>query len=305
MALLVSGCNGADSAPREPFVGDPLSVDYAPFPELGAVRAETERALVESEERATSACMAERGFTYTPVPYEALVSGRGDDGGVLADSSILSGNVAKASEEGYNFAFVEEASAMEQLPDDTEGLSPSQVEAYNIALMGEVFGPEDFGDPTVVEVKTESGTTYFRAGSCVDVARAAVYGDSTEYLTLIQNIEDMNNQLLERVFSDTRTKEAQTFVASCMQESGYPDFVRDDLLRDLGSRYESGDLALSEAQEEERKAAVAEATCARDTGAAELFAAAYVESENAVEAENEATVTRFLEMLTEASEQVE
>jgi hypothetical protein len=107
-----------------------------------------------------------------------------------------------------------------------------------------------------------------RTAGCQAEARAALYGDQERWLRVSAVVQALPGLAVRAVFSDPKFTQAEQTWSTCMQALGHP-VTGMDAFRE---RFHAEAEALPEAQrrELEIRLAVAEATCAQQTGVTAL-----------------------------------
>lgn len=216
-----------------------------------------------------AACMAERGFTYTPSrlpPSEAQPS----------RLSGLTVDVERARTEGYGFAALSAAQAEgATLTGDDPGsavdsngaylstLTDAEVAAWLEALngAGETTIEQEGEGGEVIEVATDG---------CGSQVETAIYGDLSEWDSARNVFEDIERETFDRLDSDDRLVEARAAWIRCMSERGFAYSDPEEPQTEAYSGYlNGGDRELAQAREIE--IATADAECVIDSGVASVF----------------------------------
>ncbi|MFJ8595157.1 hypothetical protein [Streptomyces sp. NPDC093598] len=139
-----------------------------------------------------------------------------------------------------------------------KGLSEQRREAYDKAL-------DEGIDARVIAVEIPGGVTlHKRIGGCVAEAEKKLYGDPREWFRAEKVAGHLRSLYVPRVLADRSFSAAQKAWSRCMRRAGY-------VYKDPGASRQSA-VARSERAAEpevftaERELAVADATCARETG---------------------------------------
>lgn len=220
LALALAGCGGKAKSPGgadEEQVG-PLGEYYErAYGEFDEDRADRDMMRVEE---VTAECMAEQGFEYEPVDWNA-------QGGVSLSDEDLDvewGSREFAETYGYGIANDPFAELHEQAPPPeeefvdpnqkyVEAMSPAEQEAYYLALYGNQEFPEDGESDEEFEYDWEQN-------GCQGRAQHEVYESRTDNPEFASLEEEMNN-LWERMQQDPRLAEATTAWIDCMGDAGH------------------------------------------------------------------------------------
>ena len=308
-AALLVGCGatepnvGGSSVPEAPLgssaapsgSASPAVID-SPFRAVTQLADEHARDFHDRAEAATAKCMADRGFTYTPVPYRPR-----------SVSTTRLGDIAFAAEHG----FVEVSDGPPQVKDETAGLSRSEAAAWTDALLGaRSNGPDADNDPNVVAIDNlpGGGTATFMRNGCVALGEEAVFGDVAAWRAADLRFGMMSNQVGNEIAVDPAWVAAETGWGRCMADAGYGAYIAEGranissvLTKELtaGKKFlpdqpidlgEAGELRM-------RELAVASATCERDGGMAELYTRlqdTYVET---VTERSQGVIVAYLELI--------
>lgn len=299
----VSGCGIGNQLA----IYTPPATVTEPFAELSAGASEQERVLHDAEERMLARCMADRGFRYTPTSYETATSGRQPRASLL----VAQGDIDSAKQRGYGIDYSlgdldpHANPSFNAEPSEMAKLSPAQKAAYGKALSGDSIEPGDENDPDVVVIKDAfGGRVMFRTGTCLYEARTKVYGEGQEWRQLSLKVEDMANEVYTRVDQDSAVRTGKSRWQDCMKEAGFAAFDYKKFATSLVERVRARKTDVKQAQAEERRVAVADATCAQNSGYADSVRSAMEKAQTQVAASNEGTITRYLELRKLALERV-
>ncbi|KOV34652.1 hypothetical protein [Streptomyces sp. XY152] len=248
MAAVTTGCagggDGGDVRPRQD-----------PRPRPPALTWQQELRVADAQQRLTGKCMNRQGFTY-----------REDRGLTLRESRpvrYVQDDVAWARAYGYGGRI--EAKSLrvhERNPNGTyrRSLSPSRRAAFDTALDGGA------GARMLTASLPGGGQTRKRVGGCTEEAERALYGDPAEWYRTGKIATGLNALYGEELMKDRHLTAAVRAWSRCMKKAGLPhedpgaarEAVRTDTAR-LGA------ARADEAFAAERRTAVADATCARET----------------------------------------
>jgi hypothetical protein len=219
-ALVLTGCSG-DPEPEptpEPSAG-PLETLFRDY--LAEWSNEDVTRQLTRMEEAIAACMAEQGFSYTPVDYSAVeVDFLGSDLGVAP------GSLEFAQRYGYGLTtdpwgagdIAEEVS--DPNAEYVAAMSEAEQEAYFSALYGERYAERS----TIGRAPDDEAITDYswEDAGCTGLAQQQLLtGHETndeEFLGLQQAMAEM----MESAMADPRLDRANADWAACMAESGYP-----------------------------------------------------------------------------------
>ncbi|WP_431784431.1 hypothetical protein [Streptomyces chumphonensis] len=211
--------------------------------------------LDRAEELLVARCMAEHGFRYTPSePADAEAGGGG--GYVLDD-------VEWAREHGYGGELRRKVlTARKDNPNLTyrASLSKDRLRAYTAALGGR---PSE----GMLSVELPGGGTIRTArGGCRATAQEELYGDRETWFRVDKVHGNLAPLYLPDLVQDERFTDAVEAWARCMRAAGH-DYAEPPHIRAQLPTLTEG-LSARDAHDVEVGLAVAEATCARDTGLA-------------------------------------
>ncbi|MFD7699945.1 hypothetical protein [Streptomyces caelestis] len=247
VAAVTTGCDGGGDG------GGRARQDPRPRPP--ALTWQQELRVADAQQRLTGQCMNRQGFAY----WE-------DRGLTLRESRpvrYVQDDVAWARTYGYGGRI--EAKSLrvhERNPNGTyrQGLSPSRRAAFDTALDGGA------GARMLTASLPGGGQTRKRVGGCTEEAERALYGDPAEWYRTGKVANGLNALYGEELRKDRHLTAAVRAWSRCMKEAGRPhedpraarEAVRADTAR-LGA------TRADEAFAAERRTAVADATCARET----------------------------------------
>lgn len=212
------------------------------FAARSAVMAENQLAI----EAAIQGCMTEQGFEYTPSADggDVFVAEFDDGdfaerfgygvstmtGGAIADFG-LGGGISEDPNQPY-----------------VQSLSESQRGAYYEALYGaspDGTGFAGSGATTftsgagVAEASGEGPSVVIGGnGGCTAAANLEVYGEE-QPLSFTPDLFAQMQRISEQVAADSRVIEAWESWARCMADAGYPYADEEEIIRDLGARFEA------------------------------------------------------------------
>ncbi|WP_018352509.1 hypothetical protein [Longispora albida] len=203
-----------------------------------------------AEDVLMSRCMAEHGLRYEPQrPDPAL---RGWEAPHVIDS------VEWARVHGLGLSLPARASAARRDNPNNRyllGLPEDQQRSY----MARLYGPA----PTGMSVTLPSGGVLSQnPDSCQSRAQDRLYGDVRVWFHARSTAESLLGTYARGITTDPRYVAAQRDWAGCMSRAGHPASTPAELRAQLGR----GGKQATQPQPEELAAAVAEATCAQETG---------------------------------------
>lgn len=219
-ALILTGCSG-DPEPEptpEPSAG-PLETLFQDY--LAEWSNEDVTRQLTRLEEAIAACMAEQGFSYTPVDYSAVeIDFLGSDLGVEP------GTLEFAQRYGYGLTTdpwgTEEIAEEVQDPnvEYVAAMSAAEQEAYYTALYGERYAEQGaLGPPNDDEAIADYS---WEDAGCTGLAQQQLLTgqetDDEEFLGLQQAMAEM----MESAMRDPRLDRANADWAACMTDAGYP-----------------------------------------------------------------------------------
>ncbi|MER6857957.1 hypothetical protein [Streptomyces pilosus] len=248
VAAVTTGCaggvDGGDDRARQD-----------PRPKPPALTWRQELRIADAQQRLTRQCMNRQGFTY-----------REDRGLTLRESRpvrYVQDDVAWARAHGYGGRI--EAKSLrvhESNPNGTyrRGLSPSRRAAFDAALDGG-------GDARMLTAALPGGgETRKRVGGCTEEAERALFGDPAEWYRTGKIATGLNALYGKDLMGDRRLTAAVRAWSRCMKEAGRPH--DDPQAAREAVRANTARLGAARADEAfavERKTAVADAACARET----------------------------------------
>ncbi|MEV7862166.1 hypothetical protein AB0O86_25910 [Streptomyces hirsutus] len=248
VAAVTTGCgDGGD--------GGDGRAQQDPRPRPRALTWQQELRVADAQQRLTKQCMNRQGFTY-----------REDRGLTLRESRpvrYVQDDVAWARTYGYGGRIeVKSLRVRESNPNGTyrRKLSPSRRFAFDTALDG------GDGARMLTAPLPGGGETRKRVGGCTEEAERALYGDPAEWYRTGKIATGLNALYGKELMEDRHLTAAVRAWSRCMKRAGRPyedpqaarEAVRANAVR-LGAD------RVGEAFAAERKTAVADATCARET----------------------------------------
>ncbi len=219
-----------------------------------ALSNEDKRSLLLAEQALVSACMVKKGFEYRVIPPPPEATGTRPIFGTE--------DVAKARREGYGIDHTEEQHTDVPHEANSDGpprdpnavyvqsLSPTENEAFDAALWGAAGSRQG-------AVTLPSGMQIgFPLTGCYSAARRKLYGkDLNRFMTVSTFVENLEGEITRRVRGDRRMIDRLKAWRVCVKTHGYH-------FQDPGEAIEAATVQ----SESERQIAVADATCARETG---------------------------------------
>ncbi|ORT53961.1 hypothetical protein [Streptomyces sp. CB03238] len=237
VATLVTGCTGDTQHSRNPAVTAATN-RLRPLTEAEQLR------VSDAQQRLIKDCMARKGFTYHEAERLSLEESR--------TFGYVSDDVAWAREHGYGSrirAKHERGRTANPNVAYRQGLPAERRAAYDKALDEGVDAPElTAGLPS-------GGTVRKRVGGCVAESEKQLYGDPKAWFRAEKTAMSLQPLYVPKVMADQRFAAALKDWSHCMKRAGHP--YRDPA--------EARQAAHALAFEAERKLAVADATCTRDT----------------------------------------
>lgn len=244
VAALMTGCThdtdtrAATSTAQEAELREPTYVE--------------ELRLSDAQQRLISRCMADQGFTYHV--YRPLTPEEHHPVGYVQD------DIAWAREHGYGSRIQAKADkARLGNPNIAyrKSLSDERRENYDTALDGGATA-------RLISAEVPDGGTYSKqAGGCVGEAEEQLYGDLETWFAADKTATGLRARAMDAVLKDTRFTAAVKRWSACMRRAGHaytdPAAAR-EAVRDQAQR-----LPEKQAFEAERKIAVSDAVCARET----------------------------------------
>ncbi|GGX04777.1 hypothetical protein [Streptomyces lomondensis] len=245
VSAVITGCGSAEHTPRG-----------TPSPSAGEARQLTDAEQVrisDAQQQLIGTCMRRQGFEFWEAERLSLEESR-TLGYVLDD-------VGWARKHGYGSRIqAKEAAARASNPNLAyrRSLSEQRRQAYDEAL------DEGVDAPVIAAEIPGGGTVRKRMGGCVAEAEKKLYGDPRAWFRAEKAVGHLRSLYVPRVLADQRFSAAQNAWSRCMKRAGY-------VYRDPGAARQSAvarahRAAEPEVFEAERRLAVADATCARNTG---------------------------------------
>ncbi|MBB4961611.1 hypothetical protein [Micromonospora polyrhachis] len=231
-----------------------------PFDSAVYLTVQEERTAQTVLERATAACMRDRGFDYTP-----LLDRRGE---VEPDNPYGLLDAATANTDGYGI--VPAVLRRRERPVATTGPQPDP--AYVTALNGSEQARHTLVLPGGEEVAVASD-------GCVAKARVDVYG--SDWDRLYYTFQSLSNTVIERAGTDPAVTAATADWSACVGRAGHPAAKPSDLRQAIESRaaQAADDAAIRAAARAELAVARVDATCQDRAGLRAAVAGAQASAE--------------------------
>ncbi|MFF4632790.1 hypothetical protein [Streptomyces griseorubiginosus] len=244
VSAALTGCAATHDTPRHT-VGLPAA-ESAPLTDAEQLR------ISDAQQRLIGTCMRRQGFEFWEAQRLSLAESR-TLGYVLDD-------VDWAREYGYgNRLAAKDAAARAANPNLAyrKTLSAQRRQAYDKALDGGL-------DVPVISVKIPGGGTVSKQmGGCVAESEKKLYGDPREWFRAEKTSGHLRSLYVPKVLADQRFSAAQSAWSRCMKKAGYD--YKDPGASRQAAIARSDRVAEPKVFEAERKLAVADATCARDS----------------------------------------
>jgi hypothetical protein len=247
IATVITGCGS--SGPVEPAAGAPPSPARAPR----ALTDTETRLLNRAETVLVGRCMRRQGFAYWAGEPARAGEGAGPFPYVLDD-------VARARREGYGSPVTPTSGPPDPNERYVAGLDERGQRAYITALYG-TRSPDHR-----LTVTLDGGVTLHASrDGCTADAERSLYRDLALWFGASRTVDNLRVVVEAKVRGDSRFTAAQAAWADCMGDRHHPYPSVGALREDLGRRTpgESGRAAVT-------ALAVAEASCARSSGFAEV-----------------------------------
>ena len=276
----------------------PSTDPFVPFAAVQRLTDEQNKTVSDAKERAVASCMASRGFTYQPQPYQAATPGK------------TWGNVDHARRYGYglNLGNVPDGDQDENqqsspAPDQTVTMSEGEKEAWNKALQGPAAHADATGhDPDLVAVRQGDATVYFSKSACRTYGNEQVEGDAVAWQTAQGRFEDLANEVTRRVDADPRTIASMQKWSECMKGRGYDFPSPDQSATYAHDQVQNHQITEAAGRQLEIQVAVADAECANSSGALDGRRQVAAETEAAVRRDHENDFLAFAELQRKAVE---
>ncbi|MGC9544070.1 hypothetical protein [Streptomyces sp. UG1] len=245
VSVVITGCDSAKHPPAK--AGPPSAAGARQLTDAEQLR------ISDAQQRLIGACMKRQGFEFWEAERLSLEESR-TLGYVLDD-------VAWARKYGYGSRLrAKDAAARAANPNLAyrKRLSEQRRQAYDEALDGGV-------DVPVIAVEIPGGGSVRKQmGGCVAESEKKLYGDPREWFRAEKTAGHLRALYVPRVLADQRFSAAQNAWSRCMKRSGYD--YKDPGASRRSAVAQSERVAEPKVFEAERKLAVADATCAKDTG---------------------------------------
>jgi hypothetical protein len=246
VAALTTATSSCDSPPKGP--------DAAR--QTGKVRALTDAEqlrISDAEQHLIKRCMNRQGFQFWEAERLSLEESR--------TIGYVDDNVDWARRHGYGSrieAKMEQARKTNSNVAYRKSLSTERRAAYDIALDG---GP----DAPVISAKIPGGgTIQKRVGGCVLRAETQLYGDVATRFRADKISMNLRPLYVPQVMRDKTFTAALKAWSRCMKQAGHP-YPSPEAARQAARRQAAQGVPPDKAFEAERKLAVADATCTRNT----------------------------------------
>ena len=258
LILAVGGCAGAPAHRGNGPLPVPLGDDMV-------VSAPQAAALHQAEERAIVSCMAQRGFSYEPVPVAPRQS-TDNPYGLLSES--------EAATNGYGLSATALAGPVKDPNEQVVAQLPiPRRDAWHDALLGTGRHQATLSAPGVAPLQID-------LDGCVHVARDSLYGKDWEQAQL--TVEGLVAQIVAQVTTDQGFVTAQTSWAACMKANGENLATLQQargLVQDAVATADGDRAALQNVGRRELHVAVVDAGCQRVSDLADAVRAAQERSE--------------------------
>jgi len=242
----------------------------------------------EAEERLVESCMNEKGFTYIPnssedISYldeepEAMTPGD------TSAAKIHGYGLANAIEDGEGGIRPPESDTQDPNGTILSQLSPSQRDAWDEALMGNVGGGGESSTDSMVSLEDpiSGGIVSWDANSCFAIARAQLFGSIEQLEESEFTKYNLQNQVFTMAEEDVKYKAAIGRWKNCMAAHGYnydhPDKVSDELVE----QYHSGKIPINELRASEIAIATVDSRCHQQSSVTEAYNSAIQQAEATV-----------------------
>lgn len=207
----------------------------------------------DAQQRLIKRCMARQGFTYTEAERLSADESR--------TPGYVSADVGWAQRHGYGSRITaKEDRARRHNPNLVyrDSLSPARQKAFDQAMDG---GP----DAKEVSAEVPGGRTYRKqVGGCTGESEQRLYGDPRTWFRAEKAADSLRSVYVPQVMRDKRFVTALTAWSRCMERAGHP--YKDPGAARQAVAQQALQTAPDKAFPDEREVAVADATCARDTG---------------------------------------
>ncbi|MEU6378944.1 hypothetical protein [Streptomyces sp. NPDC046909] len=255
LGVVTTGCGPRHQDEERPGTQRGASADGKPPREL--TDAEQLR-VADAQQRLIKRCMAGKGFDYWEAERLSLEESR--------TLGWVTDDVAWADKHGYGSrieAKHERARRNNRNVAYREGLSAERRAAYDKAL------DEGIDAPVITAEVPTGGTVRKRVGGCVAQAEKQLYGDRVAWFRAEKTVMGLQPLYVPRLMADKRFAAALASWSGCMARSGYtyrdPQEARQAAVEQGLKADQADQTDPGKAFEAERKLAVADATCAKNT----------------------------------------
>ncbi len=243
VALTVAGCGGTrDPEPR----AAKAAVQVRPLTDAEKLR------ISDAQQRLIGACMTRQGFRFWETGRLSLEESR--------TLGYVSDDVDWAREHGYGSRIqAKQDRARRTNPNLAyrKALSEKRRAAYDEALDGGLDAP-------VISAEVPGGATIRkRVGGCTAEAEKQLYGDVETWFRTEKTAGNLQPLYVPQLMADQRFTTAMRAWSRCMGRAGHP--YKDPGAARQAALQQALNTTPGKAFDAERKLAVADATCARDT----------------------------------------
>lgn len=246
-----------ETQPAEPISG---------LAQLRRTRAQ-EELIWKAEQLAIAKCMQERGFSYSPLPFDDT------DDLEFEIERPQPDDVEAATELGYGIARGIDANnhpepLSEDLPSQFKQLSAAQRKKFQEALIGPDVAPQHATPDKGWESLTlpNGATVTWYNDSCYSRARKGIRGENYAQRELLDAHQELKAEVDKQVETDPAYVAAIGRWRDCMKARGFEYTAPGAAAEDLGAAYSEGKLNLSELRERETKVAAADSACYGEVG---------------------------------------
>jgi hypothetical protein len=249
-----------------------------------------------AEQLAIAECMAERGFTYEPEPYD-------DEARQAVEfERIVPGDRHAASAVGYGIADgLDEQSPSRPRINDEElaKLSEAERTRWKEALYGR-DGETDKNPDMDSVVLDEHTTISWNRNSCAAEAQREVHGDAAQRVEFLARLSQAEREVRAQTERDPTYQTALARWRACMRKRGHRYERPGEAVEDLSDKFASGDLSREQLPTRVVQVASDDARCFDEADLGRAEEAATARAEAALDADERASLASLVEQHAES-----